>query len=605
MTDYRSLTIDEIETLERQGCTADDWTRIDVAEEFVPSYLRNVAFHGDVRLGLFDKQIEVSEGYMSHTGISNATLCDVTIGDNCLISNIGCHICRYDIGEECYIANIGTMATTEGASFGQGGAIAVMNEAGDGNVIVYDRLTAQLAALMVDSDGGTMRRLKALIEKDIKANLPVRGIIGYRVKIVNTKEIVNTIVDDDCEINGASRLFDCTLKSNAEASTFVGTDVVCDNTMVMSGATLADGAKLDNCFVGEACHIGRGFSAESSVFFANSYMDNGEACASFCGPFTVSHHKSTLLIGGRYSFYNAGSNTNFSNHAYKLGPIHYGTLERGCKTASGAHLLWPAKIGAFSVCIGKIENHPDTRALPFSYVIGCNGQTTIVPGRNLTTVGTHRDTAKWPRRDMRPRTERHDIVNFDWLSPTVMGEVLEGIKTLDAIVKEQGEDATTYIYNGCTIKASSLHKGRILYELVVSLYMGKAVEGQYGELPESTVGTGTWTDLAGLIVPLSEVERLTADISEGRIESMEQVELRLTTLNNNYEAYKWNWTYKMLTSYLGIDSLTEAELADITDNYKQATKQWNNAVRHDAEREYALGDVDEATLTEFVEKLER
>ena len=64
-------------------------------------------------------------------------------------------------------------------------------------------------------------------------------------------------------------------------------------------------------------------------------MSNGEACAAFCGPFTVSHHKSSLLIGAMYSFYNAGSATNFSNHAYKMGPMHYGYLERGCKTASG------------------------------------------------------------------------------------------------------------------------------------------------------------------------------------------------------------------------------------------------------------------------------
>ena len=117
---------------------------------------------------------------------------------------------------------------------------------------------------------------------------------------------------------------------------------------------ILNSAKISNCFVGEACCITNGFTAESSVFFANCHMANGEACAAFCGPFTSSHHKSSLLIGGMFSFYNAGSATNFSNHAYKMGPIHYGTLERGCKTASGAYLLMPAKIGTFSVCFGKL-----------------------------------------------------------------------------------------------------------------------------------------------------------------------------------------------------------------------------------------------------------
>ena len=115
---------------------------------------------------------------------------------------------------------------------------------------------------------------------------------------------------------------------------FIGHDVICENSIVQPGASVVEGAKLSNCLVGEACHIGRGFSAESSLFFANSHMDNGEACAAVCGPFSASHHKASLLIGVEMSFYNAGSATNFSNHAYKMGPIHQGNLMRGAKTAS-------------------------------------------------------------------------------------------------------------------------------------------------------------------------------------------------------------------------------------------------------------------------------
>lgn len=605
MNDYRSLTVDEIETLERQGCAADDWTRISVAEEFDPRHVRDVAFHGDIKLGVFDKQIEVEEGFMRHSGINHATLRDVSIGDNCLVENIGCHINRYDIGEECHIANIGTMTTTEGATYGQAGAIAVMNEAGDGNVFVYDGLTAQMAALMADSDKGTLRLLKRMVDTYANANRPEQGTIGYRVKVVNTREVVNAIVGDDCEINGASRLSDCTLVSTPEAGTYIGHDVVCDNTIVQAGASIVDGAKLDNCFVGEACHVGRGFSAESSVFFANSYMDNGEACAAFCGPFSVSHHKSTLLIGGRYSFYNAGSATNFSNHAYKMGPIHYGTLERGCKTASGSHVLWPAQIGAFSVCLGKIQNHPDTRQLPFSYVIGnADGLTTIVPGRNLTTVGTMRDTHKWARRDMRPRTGRLSDVNFDWLNPLVAGEVVAGRQLLGRLVEEQGNDVAAYTYEGCTIKASSLHKGIDLYDMAIMLYLGQAVKGRQPVLPESSIGSGEWIDLGGMLAPKSEIDALANDIRDGAISNIKEVEKRLADIHLNYEQHKWSWTYKLITAHLGIDTLTDAEINDIDEAYTQALNDWTEAVRRDAEREYELGDVDDDTLNAFLNTLE-
>ena len=58
----------------------------------------------------------------------------------------------------------------------------------------------------------------------------------------------------------------------------------------------------------------------------------------FAGPYKVTHHKSTLLIAGMFSFMNAGSGSNQSNHMYKLGPIHQGTLERGAKTTSDSYI---------------------------------------------------------------------------------------------------------------------------------------------------------------------------------------------------------------------------------------------------------------------------
>lgn len=169
---------------------------------------------------------------------------------------------------------------------------------------------------------------------------------------------------------------------------YIGTGVICENSIINYGSSIINSVKMQDSFVGEACQLSNGFTASSSVFFTNCYMSNGEACAAFCGPFTASHHKSSLLIGAQFSFYNAGSATNFSNHAYKMGPLHWGVLERGTKTASGAYLLMPATIGTFSVCFGKLMHHPDTRNLPFSYLIAYGDTMYLSPGRNITTKGT-------------------------------------------------------------------------------------------------------------------------------------------------------------------------------------------------------------------------
>lgn len=606
MSDYRSLALSEIEMLERNGCIADDWGSVNVAEDFNPAYIRNVAFYGEVNLGVFDEMIEVEEGFRRHSGIRNATLCDVTVGDNCLIENIGNHICRYTIGERCYISNVGVIASSDGAEYGEGTCLAVLNEAGDGNVVIYRGLTSQMAALMVASEPNpaVWHQLMQLILDEVKATRPEQGMIGYGVKIVNTREIVNVIIGDDCEISGASKLVDCTFVGCADAGVYIGNDVFCENVVAVAGASIVNGAKLDKCFVGEACHVGKGFSAENCLFFANSYMDNGEACAAFCGPFTVSHHKSTLLIGGQYSFYNAGSGTNYSNHAYKLGPIHYGVLERGSKTASSAHILMPANIGSFSMCMGKIQNHPNTIELPFSYLIASGDTTYIVPGRNIATVGTYRDINKWPKRDKRASVSKKSIVNFSWLSPFTMQEVIKGKELLERLRKEQGDNVASYNYNGCLIKNKSLQKGIKFYELAIRMFMGDVVSRHGSTLPESSIGTGCWTDLSGLLAPVEIVEELCDDLGKEYFDTIVEVEDRLQAMHKAYDEYCWNWTYKVILDYLGIDMLSATDVNRIMAEADAARSEWLNAIRFDAEREFALGDVSEDEISNFLNNLE-
>ena len=561
MRDYRNLKQEEINVLESNSCWAEDWNRVKVAEAFSHYGFHRVVFYGDIRLGVFEKQVEVTKGFTKRAGINDATLRNVTVGDNCLIEKVGNFINNYTMGDDCYISNISTMETTEGATFGEGHMVSVLNEMGDGNLILFHDLNSQLAAFMVKhfKDKQLKDCITRLINEEIRFTLPERGTLGNGVKIINTKEITNTVVKDDCEINGASRLSDCTIMSSKDASVYIGTGVICENSIISNGCSITNSVKMQDCFVGEACQITNGFTAEASVFFANSYMANGEACAAFCGPFSASHHKSSLLIGGEFSFYNAGSNTNFSNHAYKMGPLHYGTLERGTKTASGAYVLMPAKIGAFSVCFGKLMNHPDMRCLPFAYLMAYGETMYIVPGRNITTVGLYRDIKKWPKRDKRAASCRKSIINFDWLSPFTVGEIVQGKKILEALRQAGGDNVSSYNYHEYIINASSLRKGIKYYDIALRIYMGavlkRAVKGGFLGKPTSTVGEGKWNDLSGLLLPDSEELRLIDDIKSGNLESIKDVLNRFYDINDHYREYQWAWTYKLILDYYGIDDL--------------------------------------------------
>ncbi len=612
MNDYRPLTSEEIEVLKSNDCWAEDWTSINVSEDFKPNYMHRVMLYGEVNIGAFSKNVEVSQGFVKHSGINNATLRNVTIGDDCLIENVGNFINNYTIGDDCYISNISTMETTEGATFGEGNLVSVLNEVGEGNVILFSDLNSQLAAFMVKhfSDKELKENIRQLIKTDIENKAPERGQIGSNVKIVNTKEITNCVINDLCEVNGASRLSDCTLLGSVHGNVYVGTGVIIENSIIAEGSSVINSVKIQDCFVGEACQLSNGFTASASVFFANSYMSNGEACAAFCGPFTASHHKSSLLIGGMFSFYNAGSATNFSNHAYKMGPMHWGILERGSKTASGAYLLMPATLGSFSVCFGKLMHHPNTRNLPFAYLIADGDKMFLIPGRNITTVGLYRDIKKWPKRDLRAPENRKSIVNFDWLSPFSVGEILKGKKILESLREVTGDNVSQYLYHEYIIPATSLHKGIKYYDIALRIYMGavlkRVLKRDPAITPPSTqIGVGDWDDLSGLLLPVSEEERIVKDMREGNIETIQQLLERFEEINNNYREYQWAWTYSVICDYYGISEITLEDANRIHEDYIRARRSWIAEIKKDAEKEYAMGDVEEEVFRNFVDNLDK
>ena len=608
---YRSLTFEEIDTLERNSCWAEDWSRVEVAEEgFQAKYFHRVMFYGDIRLGSFQKNIEIAKDFVKHSGINDATLRNVTVGDDCLIEKVGNYINNYTIGNDCLISNISVMETTEGASYGEGNLISVLNEVGDGNVILFHDLNSQFAAFMVKhfNNKDLKNAIRRLVSEEIARTNPERGTIGNNVKIINTREITNTIIQDDCEISGASKLSDCTILSSENASVFIGTGVICENSIISDGSSIINSVKMQDCFVGEACQIANGFTASQSVFFANSFMANGEACAAFCGPFCASHHKSSLIIGGMFSFYNAGSGTNFSNHAYKMGPMHWGILERGTKTASGSYLLMPATIGAFSVCFGKLMHHPNTTALPFSYLIAEADKMFLVPGRNITTVGLYRDIRKWPRRDMRPQHSQKSIVNFDWLSPFTVGEILRGKKILENLRQASSDNVSSYNYHEYVINASSLRKGIKYYDIALRIYMGAVLKrahkwGFFGK-PETEIGLGKWDDLSGLLLPASEEQRLIDEIKDGTLETIQEVIDRFHEINDNYRVYQWAWTYRMILEYYGIKEITAEDDARIKKDYIEARRAWIAEIRKDAEKEFEMGDVEKEVFESFVNSLD-
>lgn len=605
MCDYRKLTAAEIEQLKAQMCTAADWQSVEVSSGFSADHVRSARFSGFVKIGAFNKEFTLPGGMVKHAGLYHVTLHNVVVGDDCCIENVKNYIANYEIGEGTFIENVDIILTDGQTSFGNGVEVAVLNETGGREVMIYDRLTAQTAYIMAlyRHRPEMITRLRDAVCRYVEGVTSSVGQIGRNVTIVDAGYIKNVKIGDSCKIEGASRLKNGSINSNGAAPVHIGVNVIGDDFIISSGSSVEDGVTFSRCFIGQACRLGHNYSATDSLFFSNCQGENGEACAIFAGPFTVTHHKSTLLIAGMFSFMNAGSGSNQSNHMYKLGPIHQGIMERGAKTSSDSYILWPAKVGAFSLVMGRHVSHQDTSNLPFAYLIEQQNTSFIMPGANLKSVGTIRDAKKWPVRDGRRDPDRLDQINYNLLSPYTIQKMLNGIEILKNLRKVSGENSDAYTYQSGKIKNTSLKNGLRYYGLAIDKFLGnslitRVMNSKFSTIedlrkefvPRSEFGEDDWVDISGMIAPKKAVSAVLDDIEAGVLADVNEINRRFATIHSEYYNYEWKWAYRVISEYYGVDLsvVSPEKLRELVNRWKKSVVELDNMIYEDARKEFSL-----------------
>lgn len=602
---YRKLTEEEISALKQQSCHAENWENIQVKSSFTTDFIYNVHFSGNIKIGVFNNTIELPGGLRKHSGLSNVCFHNCTIGDDTLIYNIHNYIANYNIGNNVLILNVEQIYSNENATFGNSVEVSVLNETGGREVMIHDKLNSHFAYIQ-----SFYRHRPQLIQKmnemvtsytnQIKSDI---GTIGNNTRIINAGTIKNVNIGQYTVIEGARNLENGSINSNQYDPIHIGYNVMMKDFIISSGTNVEDGTMLTRCFVGQACHLGHTYSASDSLFFGNCQGENGEACGIFAGPYTVTHHKSTLLIAGLFSFMNAGSGSNQSNHMYKLGPIHQGVMERGSKTTSNSYILWPAKIGAFSLVMGRHYQNPDTSKLPFSYLIESDDQSILIPGVNLRSVGTIRDAQKFPQRDKRKDPEKLDQINFNLLSPYTVQKMFQGIEVLTNLQQTCGRTSESYTYKSCKIKASSLKNGLKFYNMAINKFLGNSIisrltdcpcdnDNQIREYlkPNIEAGLGQWRDLAGLLAPSSEIDKLIDGIESGNIQTIEEANTIFHNLHKDYYSMEWTWAWDKIKEYynVSLETITANDIIDIVNKWKSAVIELDNLIYEDARKEFSL-----------------
>jgi uncharacterized protein DUF4954/uncharacterized protein DUF6819 len=600
--EYRNLTKEEIDVLINNRCNCDNWSIILVKDEFNPTNIINVNFEGNIKIGILSKTITNYNNVQKLSGIYNSSIINCSLSDNVHISNVDT-LANYSIDENTLIENVNNLIVTEKNSFGVGKEIEILNEGGGREMPLLPELSSQLAYILVNyqDDVDLQKSLRNIAEEERKKHCSDFGMIGKNVKISNVKEIKNVNISDGANIINASCLINGTIICNEVSPALIGANVVANNFIILSGAKVETSVNLENCFVGESTELGKQFSAENSAFFANCEGFHSEACSIFAGPYTVTHHKSTLLIASYFSFFNAGSGTNQSNHMYKLGPVHQGVLERGAKTGSMSYMLLPSRVSPFSVVIGKHFNNFDASDFPFSYITEEDGKSVLTPAMNLFTVGTKRDTEKWEKRDKRKSDKKLDKINFDFYSPYIVGKMVIAFDILNKFQDETSIEKDYVTHKGMHIPRLLLRTCKKYYDLGIKVGIGehilrkfniidsKSIEKMLKEINNNSSSKirEKWLDIGGLFIAESDWRDIREKIIKGDITSIPELNNEFEKINISYNSSAWKWFSNLLKGKFSHDEeISKETLKKVIEDWSSSKQKLLNMTLRDAEKEF-------------------
>jgi len=442
---YRQLTAYEIETLVRNNNTSDNWNHILVDDAFDPGLVKNCHFYGLVRIGKLEPYYLEFHNLRLAVGLYNSTICSSDIGDNVVINQVN-YLSHYIIGNEVIITNVDEMATTDYARFGNGILkqgepeshriwLEICNENGGRKVLPFEGMLPGDAYLWsrYREDDVLMQKFMAFTSQAFDHRRGYYGEVGDRTVIKSCKIIKDTRIGSDAYIKGANKIKNITINSSAEAPSQIG-----------------EGCELVNGIIGYGCRVFYGVKAvrfimasHSSLKYGarliNSYLGNNatvsccEVLNSLIFPAHEQHHNNSFLcaalVMGQSNM--AAGATIGSNHNSRGadGEIIAG---RGFWPGLCVSLKHNSRFATFTlIAKGNYPAEIDLR-VPFSLLVHeeSENRLKVMPGYwfRYNMYALARNAWKYQERDQ--RTEKMQHLEYDFLAPDSVNEMLEALKLM-------------------------------------------------------------------------------------------------------------------------------------------------------------------------------
>jgi hypothetical protein len=148
-----------------------------------------------------------------------------------------------------------------------------------------------------------------------------------------------------------------------------------------------------------------------------------------------------------------------------------------------------------------------------------------------------------------------------------------------------------------------LKQGIKLYGIAINKFLGNSIISRLNNCPcnnedeirkclkpNADAGLGEWRDLAGLLAPSTEIDKLIADIEAGKITGIDEVNAVLKALHENYYAMEWTWAWNKIQEYYGFSpkTISANDIINIVELWKISVVELDNLIYEDAKKEFSL-----------------
>lgn len=594
--DYRNLTASEIEELVRNRNTSDNWNNIFVTEKFNPKLVRDCQFFGLVRIGALEEVYLEYHDLKLPVGLYKSKIVACDFGDNVAIENVN-YMAHYQIGSETTVLNVNEMACSPTSKFGNGVVkkgqsetiriwLELCNENGGRKVLPFDGLLPGDAYLWSKyrDDVALMQKFQEFTEKDFDDRHGYYGSVGEKTIIKHCKVIKNVKIGDHAYLKGANKLKNLTINSTAEARTQIGEGVELVNGIIGYGCRVFYGVKAVRFVMGTNSSLKYGARLINSYLSDNATVSCCEVLNSLIFPGHEQHHNNSFLcaalIMGQSNM--AAGATIGSNHNSRGndGEIVAG---RGFWPGLCVSLKHNSRFASYTL-LSKGDYPAELNIqIPFSLLINdeSEGALKILPGYwflyNMYALARN----SWKYRDRDKRYKKVQDLEFDYLAPDTVDEILLGIELLEKWAStsfpspEQGtkalgrsilndkKKATSLLLRAHGVESShrpvivlkpyrgyqSLVEAAILYATKVLVVYGLRENVlSYSLLKEKLENRKPtdWINVGGQLIPRDTLDLLKSDVKSGVITSWGEVHKRYQTIGDHYPYEKAAHAFKTL-----------------------------------------------------------